>query len=287
MSTFSFTVAIAGVTIRFSSPRLMEIPLELRPFLTNADEVQESYEIVLLEQPLELKGKPVFVSCRQAVYAEEDGSTRVFLLMKAPDGCMPACRLRSNGKNTLYLPASDWGRYEKRCKLSVILGAEALFLRHNGMILHSSVVRCHGEAVLFSGSSGAGKSTQAELWRRFRNAEILNGDRCIIVQRGDRFFGCGSPYSGSSGIYRPDEAPIRAVVLPQKASENRIVRLERNQAFRRLYREMIGNLWDVAYTEKLLDLLNALLLRVPVYCLYCRPEEQAVELTWQTVFGGK
>lgn len=287
MSVFSFTVMIAGIGIQFIAPRHMEVPAELKPFLASNVPIQETYEIELIDRPLVFENTPVFSSSRLAVYVHEDEISRVFLPLQTSDGCIPVCRMRKNGINTLYLPASDWTRYESQCTLSPLLGAETLFLRHNGLILHSSIVRYQGQAVLFCGPSGAGKSTQAELWKRYRNSEILNGDRCIIMKRGSAFGGCGSPYSGSSGIYKPEEATIRAIILLEKSLENRIERIEPGKALRQIYRELIGNLWDEAFTEKLLQLLQELVLCVPVYRLYCRPDEQAVELTHNTVFGGK
>lgn len=287
MSGFSFKVTIAGIPICFSSPQQMEIPLELRPFLTPDASAQETYEIVLIHQPLQFQHEPVFCSDRLAVYSDEDTVTRVFLPLKAPDGCIPVCRQRKNGQNTLYLPASDWRRYERKCTLSLLLGPESLFLRHDALLLHSSVVQYCGQALLFSGPSGVGKTTQAELWEKYRQAEIINGDRCVIAKRGEQFWGCGSPYSGSSGIYRRKEAPIRAIILPEKAAENRIERISAQKAFRCLYRELLGNLWDRKYTEKLLNLLQALVLQIPVYRLYCRPEEAAIELTECRIFNSR
>ena len=84
---------------------------------------------------------------------------------------------------------------------------------------------------LVAGSSGVGKTTQAELWGKYRRAEIINRDRCVIAKRGEQFWGCGSPYSSSSGIYRQKEAPIRAIILPEKAAENRIERITAQEAF--------------------------------------------------------
>jgi hypothetical protein len=43
----------------------------------------------------------------------------------------------------------------------------------------------------------------------------------------------------------------------------------------------------VNFVNQLLDLLQELVLSVPVYSLYCRPDEEATELTLQAVFGGE
>jgi hypothetical protein len=286
MSNFSFTVEIAGIAIRFEAPRTMEIPPELRPFLTEKTQVQEVYQIEFIHSPICFSTPPSYTSNGLEIHSCDGATYRGFLHLKAADGCVPQCCLRSNGHHTLYIPAIDWGRYERNCTLSVLLGPEALFLRHNGFILHSSVVRYEGQALLFCGASGAGKSTQAQLWEKYRQGEILNGDRCVIMKRGDRFYGCGSPYCGSSGIYRKEDAPIRAIILPVKAAENRVERMKPEEALRKLYRETLVNLWDVNFVNQLLDLLQELVLRVPVYSLYCRPDEQATELTLQAVFGG-
>ena len=37
-----------------------------------------------------------------------------------------------------------------------------------------------GKAIAFSGPSGVGKSTQAEIWKQCFQADILNGDRALL-----------------------------------------------------------------------------------------------------------
>ncbi len=286
MSIFSFSVEIAGIAIRFDAPRIMEIPPELKPFLTDKTQVQEVYQIELIHSPIRFCESPSYTSTGLVVHSCDGATYREFPPLKAADGCVPLCCLRSNGHHSLYIPAIDWGRYERNCTLSVLLGPEALFLRHNGFILHSSVVRYEGQTLLFCGASGAGKSTQAQLWEKYRQGEILNGDRCIVIKRGDRFYGCGSPYCGSSGIYRKEDAPIRAIILPVKSTENRMERMKPKEALRKLYRETLVNLWDENFMNQLLDLLQELVLRVPVYSLYCLPDEEATEVTMGAIFGG-
>ena len=286
MGNFSFTVEIAGIVIRFEAPYAMEIPPELRPFLTDKTQAQEVYRIELIHRPMEFDTPPSYTFSGLEVHFCDGAVYRGFRQLKTADGCVPHCCLRSSGEHTLYIPASDWARYERNCTLSVLLGPEALFMRHRGFILHSSVVRYEGQAVLFCGASGAGKSTQAQLWEKYRQAEILNGDRCVIMKREDGFYGCGSPYCGSSGIYRKEEAPIRAIILPVKAAENRIEPMKPEKALRQLYRECIVNLWDVTFVDQLLELLQELVLHVDVYTLYCRPDAQATEVALEAVFGG-
>lgn len=286
MKNYSFNVEIAGITIRFDAPRAMEIPPELKPFLTDKTPAQEVYRIEFIHKPIQFDMLPSYTSTGLVVYSSDEATYRKFMHLKVADDCVPLCCLRSNGYHTLYIPASDWERYERNCTLSVMLGPEAIFLRHNGFILHSSVVIYEGHALLFCGASGAGKSTQAQLWEKYRRGDILNGDRCIIMKRGDCFYGYGSPYCGSSGIYRKEGAPIRAIILPVKATENRIARLTPDEAIRKIFRETLVNLWDEDFIKQLLDLLQELVLCVPVYSLYCRPDEQSTELTLQAVFGG-
>ena len=49
------------------------------------------------------------------------------------------------------------------------------------LVLHSSYVLTQsGAAVLFSGPSGIGKSTQAALWQQYAGADVINGDRTLL-----------------------------------------------------------------------------------------------------------
>ena len=113
--------------------------------------------------------------------------------------------------------------YRNTLSARVILESAGLFdlLADFGMlILHSAyIVTQEGEGILFSGPSGAGKSTQAELWRQYAGAQVINGDRSLIRPADGTAHGI--LYSGTSGICRNVSAPLRAIVLPVQAAENR------------------------------------------------------------------
>ncbi len=279
----SIDFGFAGIQIRILSPIQIEIPQAIRPFLTEGQSPDEIFQIQLLNEPLSFSHPPVYSSSLLDVYREADSWIRVRPGMQDQNGCQVACRLRSNGMHTLYFPASEFSlRYPS--VLTSLISPEYLLWRHSGFLLHSSVVRLEGKIVLFCGPSGIGKSTQAELWRTYLGAEILNGDRCAVTLRQDGFWGSGSPYCGSSGIYSAEEGPIAAIVLLEQSSKNTIRNTAAKEIIRAFYRETITNTWDQAYTQHSLSILDCLIQSVPIYTLSCRPDEDAALLAYQTIY---
>lgn len=276
--THGFSARFAGIGFRFSAEFPFDVPQEFQPFLVDTVEADERFTLCAITEPLRFDA-PLLCSGTLNAYRTPEGIAREYPYLRAPDGCCAVTLQRPNGENTLYLPKCELSRYRRDFSLSVILGAEAIFLRHDALLLHSSAVRLDGRAVLFCGAPGAGKSTQAALWEQLLGAEIINGDRCVIAQRPDGFYGCGSPYCGSSGIRRPIEAPIAAIVLLKKDTKNALRRLPAGEAFRRLLRELTVNSYDSAFMERCLALLSALVTQVRIFELSCRPDAEAVQLT--------
>ena len=160
---------------------------------------------------------------------------------------------------------------------------EELLLRHETMILHSALIRWQDATILFSAPSGTGKSTQADLWAKYKGADILNGDRSALRKLEGRWAAFGLPFAGSSDIFRNEGAPVRTIVMLEQAPQNTITRLSPAQAMRRIWPEFTVHRWDPAFTNRSLDLVLDLLASVPVYLLSCRPDEGAVQLLHDTI----
>lgn len=149
-------------------------------------------------------------------------------------------------------------------------------LYYQAFILHSSFISWQNNGILFTAPSGTGKSTQADLWKKYEDADIYNGDRTIIRKIDGKYYGFGSPYAGSSGIYRNESAPIKAIVVIEQGPDNVIRRLHGREAFLPLFRETLMNTWNKEYMEKMTDLLMDAACQIPVYHLSCRPDQDAV-----------
>ena len=153
---------------------------------------------------------------------------------------------------------------------------EKRMLAKNSLILHTSYVEVRGKAVLFSGPSGIGKSTQGGLWKKYRGCETINGDRALLAV-GDRM-ACGWPVSGSSGICRNEAREIGAIVFLDQAKENAVRTMRPAEAFSGLFSQITVNRWDQNAVGKSCDLIENLIANIPVLHLDCDISEAAVDV---------
>ena len=146
------------------------------------------------------------------------------------------------------------------------------------LLMHASAVSCGGKAVVFTAPSGTGKTTQAELWAKYKGAQILNGDKVFLKRDADAIHAWGSPWKGSSAYAENAGAPLRAIVVLQQAEENSIQKLEGFDVLESVIPHVFFPSWDQNCEQAVLTCLDQVLGETEVYLLKCRPDEAAVEL---------
>ena len=160
---------------------------------------------------------------------------------------------------------------------SSLLALERRLVKKDSMILHCAYVEYQGEAILFSAPSETGKTTQANLWEKYRGSRTVNGDRSLLGKKDGRWTAQGWPVCGTSEVCHDEAFPIRAIVMLSQAEENRAVRMTPGQAFPLVYSQITVNRWNREDHIHTMDLIQDLLESVPVYHLGCTISEEAVE----------
>ena len=150
---------------------------------------------------------------------------------------------------------------------------------------HSSLISYQGHGLMFLGPSGIGKTTQAELWNQYRDALIINGDVVFVQETPEAFLGWGTPWHGSSPYCENTSVPVKALIVLKQAPENSIRELIGFEKVTAVSNNVFYPRWLENGMELCLETLNHLLSALPVYELSCRPDEDAVKLTEETVFG--
>lgn len=160
-----------------------------------------------------------------------------------------------------------------------ILGKDAFFL-------HSSAVSVDGKGYAFTGPCGAGKSTHSSLWRKYfgSRAIAVNDDKPVIRIIDDTVFVCGTPFSGKHDINTNTMVPLAGIYVMNQAKENSIVRLKAMEATPVILEQTLRcNEPDKMIA--LLNIIDATLMRIPVYRLSCDISFEAVELAYNTLSG--
>ncbi len=153
------------------------------------------------------------------------------------------------------------------------------------LVLHASAVVCLGEGQVFLGWSGTGKSTHARLWQeRYAEAWLLNDDNPVLRVLGEQVRIYGSPWSGKTPCYRPEFAPLQAMVKLTQAPQNTIVRLRFPQAFVYLLASSSGLKSESVQIQALHDTVAAVVQSIPMYELSCLPDVAAAELCHNTLY---
>lgn len=164
-------------------------------------------------------------------------------------------------------------------------GIFRMLAEHGGVVLHSSyIITQRSEALLFSAPSGTGKSTQAELWRSYAGAKVINGDRALVKAE-NGVTANGILFSGTSGISENVTAPLRAIVLLRQSEKNEIRSVSGKEAFMRLLPQCSYYPDEEENIRLITGILAEIISAVPIYDFGCVPDESAVSALSEVLYG--
>jgi hypothetical protein len=140
-----------------------------------------------------------------------------------------------------------------------------------GFLIHAASAVRNGRAFLFSGVSGAGKTTLARLAPP--DATLLTDEISYVRPVGGVYHAFGTPFAGELGVPGPNlSAPVAALHFLVQGPHNRIRPVSASLAARKLLRNILFFADDAAWGERVLDAACAFLAGVPVSELVFRPE---------------
>jgi hypothetical protein len=148
----------------------------------------------------------------------------------------------------------------------------------SGLLLHSAGISFEGGGFLLVGHSGEGKSTMAGLWKDEPQAIVMNDDRMAVRVKMGEARCYGTPWSGSLGMAANYSAPLKAIFLSEKSEVNELSYVAPEMAAPLLIARAFLPFWDRKLMEHSLDVIDAIVRRVPVYLLRWRPGSGVTEL---------
>ena len=148
-----------------------------------------------------------------------------------------------------------------------------LLAGEGGFLLHAASCLRNGRAFLFSGLSGAGKTTISRLAPA--DATLLSDEISYIRCDGTDYRAFGTPFFGE--LARPGDnrsAPLATLFFLEKGRENKIDVLPKSEALRRLLRNILFFAKDPELVKVIFRSAWEFVQRVPVRRLTFFPDER-------------
>lgn len=268
---------IAGLNIIINSEIRYRQSDAFSRFIDQKNDSDIEINILLKNRESNINKLEIFEDVSNSIYKQNNIFYREYHgnNSKNPLSCFIQ-KVQKNNKYYCYLYKNSVMNYTTYDIFSMV-GLEYLLNLNKTIILHSSQILYQGKSILFTAPSGIGKSTQADLWEKYENAEIINGDRSAIRKIDGVWTSYGLPYAGSSKIYKNIASPIGAIVILRQGKVNEIKRASKIELFKLLYSETTVNIWDKEYIKRTSDIIENIVNEVPVYIYYCLPDKSAVD----------
>lgn len=146
-----------------------------------------------------------------------------------------------------------------------------------GFLVHSASAVRNGRAFLFSGVSGAGKTTISRLAPP--DVTLLTDEISYVRRAGECFEACGTPFAGDLGKAGENiSAPIAGLYLLVQGRHNHASRIGGADAARRLLRNILFFADDAERVEWLFRSACEFVSQVPVYELTFEPDERVWDM---------
>lgn len=219
------------------------------------------------------------------IYRNNKGQEIRFLYMPENNNLFAICCERDSGKIDIFYSVQWLHLINIETVFISTLALEKQLYKLNSFVFHCSFLDLDGNAILFSGPSGIGKTTHTNLWRKYipDRTNIINGDKCLLKQEKDEFFAFGWPICGSSGICHNEKRKVKAIIMLQQSTENIIKEEKKTVIFKRILEQMTVNYWNSDFVNAAMDFALLLTIKIPCYTYACNISCEAVETLYRKI----
>jgi len=146
-----------------------------------------------------------------------------------------------------------------------------ILAREGGFLLHSAGAIRNRRAFLFSGLSGAGKTTISRLAPA--DVTLLTDEVSYIRRDDDGYHACGTPFAGElARLGENCSAPISCLFFLKQGPENKLESVDKPEAIRRLMRNILFFAEDMSLVQNVFQSACEFVERVPVQRLTFVPD---------------
>lgn len=281
----NYHITIAGVHIRLEVPNQFRITSKLKKFITkDQGDKQPDMDVAIYKQyyidlPKEAVSLDEHIKWRANekskeidIYISKVGSKCAdYLLKTVPDF----------SRATIFTTQKD--RYVNQIFQGPL--GEILFrnfiLSERGIVIHAAAISCRDKGIIFSAPSGTGKTTQANLWKKYKQAKLINADRPTLKVEDNEVRVYGTLWNGSASTCINNSAKLEAIVMLEQSPINEIKKLNKQEAIAKVLPRCFLPYFTKERMGIALKNIENIIEKTPVYLLKCRPDREAVELVNQ------
>lgn len=236
---------------------------------------------VTLQEAAEYATGRVLLKNRELTVLEND-LQYVFLFPNAP-GIRRVCLTRDGAEACYYCCPPVTENFRQDMFHAIRLSFLYLAQLHGMVVLHSASLLYRDKAWLFSGHSGAGKSTHTNLWKECYHVPLINGDLNLLSMEDGHPMVHGLPWCGTSGIVDTRSYPLGGIILIKKDLQNHIVSLDDSHAQLLVSQRLISPAWTEALLEKNLRFVAELAPHILICRLHCTKTPEAAGTAKQAI----
>ena len=267
--------SICGRGLSINAPFFPANSENWEKFLVESVKSDITVECIISEKLPEINGE--WSKKDQSDYCIVEDVLYKRIYMGRADGAVIKTALNDlSKKEVTFVESSFKTLMDERYIWSTIGLAESLLFL-DSLLMHASYIEDNGEAILFTAPCGTGKSTQAELWRKYAGATVINGDKAGISCIDGKVYACGVPFCGTSGICENKTLPLKAIVELGQSKQNTVRRLTGINGLQAVLGNTYMDMQTFGVPVRSVELINKILSLVNVYHLDCTPDERAVE----------
>ena len=168
----------------------------------------------------------------------------------------------------------------------VLCRKTAELLPHHGAVLfHGSSLAFDGQGVLFTATSGTGKSTHSSIWRKVYQdrVEMVNDDKPFLKVSGSDVYVCGSPWMGKHRLGAGVCVPLKAICVLNRGVENQVHSISAREALPMLIQQTYRPEKPDALICSM-GILDAISRNTSLYSIFCNMQAEAAQMVCNKIF---